>query len=101
MSYVPISTALNKISEAGQVDIKSIARDIYQDQLPRLLATWLDADTPYDDGINHFETLADKNSLSGTFFFSQKTQQYSDIFQSSFNIFNLQLKDVTEMAKMF
>jgi hypothetical protein len=101
MLYIPSEKVQEYVAASGsKVDIKSIARDIYEVQFPKLLADWLDPNKAIDTG--KIKIAADqKTGLQGSFMFNMISQQYTDIFQGAFNIFNLQIKDVQDAAKLF
>ncbi|MBI5700577.1 hypothetical protein HZC34_01865 [Candidatus Saganbacteria bacterium] len=98
MSYVPNSVVKSYINAGGRSDIKSIAHDIYEVQFPKLLADWLDPDKAIDTGKIKL-SAAQKVGVQGQYVFSQLSQQYADIFQGAFSIFNLQLNDVKSAEK--
>ena len=97
MTYVP-TAKVNQYVETGNLDVKSVANDIYNVQFPRLLSDWLDDSK---DIYFHGKLIpADqKNMMTGQMALQQQLQDYTNQWTMTFNLYNVEMNMDKDIQK--
>lgn len=96
MTHIPAANVISYVGDKASLNIKAIARDVYDVSFPQLLADYLDPEK--DIVLNGKVYTADMKSLpGGVAAFNLAIDTLSKKFESAYKIFELQLNDVNLM----